>query len=80
MTFTQTRTSGMIDMNTETAVADMTVNEMIRRYPATVEIFNRYGMDACCGGAASVVDAARRDGAEVDSLLAELRQIVRDVP
>jgi iron-sulfur cluster repair protein YtfE (RIC family) len=65
----------MIEMNTEADVAEMTVNETIRRYPATLEIFNRYGIDACCGGAASVVDAARRDGADVDSLLAELRHI-----
>jgi iron-sulfur cluster repair protein YtfE (RIC family) len=79
MTFTQTRISGMNEMNTETDVAEMTVNDTIRRYPATVEIFNRYGIDACCGGAASVLDAARRDGADVDTLLAELRHIVREV-
>jgi iron-sulfur cluster repair protein YtfE (RIC family) len=44
-----------------------------------VEIFNRYGIDACCGGAATVADAAHRDGADVDSLVAELRCTVGEV-
>jgi iron-sulfur cluster repair protein YtfE (RIC family) len=66
-------------MNTEIEVAELTVNETIRRYPATVEIFNRYGIDACCGGAATVAAAAHRDGADVDSLVAELRYVVAEV-
>jgi regulator of cell morphogenesis and NO signaling len=58
-------------------VADLSVNEVISRYPAAVELFNRYGIDACCGGAASVRDAAVRDGADEIALVAELEQIVR---
>jgi regulator of cell morphogenesis and NO signaling len=58
-------------------VADLSVNELISRYPAAVELFNRYGIDACCGGAASVREAAARDGADVVALVAELEQIAR---
>lgn len=50
-----------------------TVNEIIRAHPATVEVFNRFGIDSCCGGAVSVVDAATRDGADPD----ELRRAIR---
>ncbi len=53
--------------------ASMTVNEAIRRFPGTVAVFNAFGVDACCGGAASIEEAARRDGADVAELLAALR-------
>lgn len=62
-------------MNAE-AIAQLPVNETIRRFPASVELFNRFGIDACCGGDAPVREAAVRDGADADALLAELLQVV----
>jgi regulator of cell morphogenesis and NO signaling len=56
--------------------AQRKVNEVIRTHPATVEVFNRFGIDACCGGASSIHDAAVRDGAEPDALLAALNEVV----
>jgi iron-sulfur cluster repair protein YtfE (RIC family) len=56
-----------------------TVNEIIVHHPASVETFNAFGIDACCGGDASVEDAARRDGADIDALLAALDAIVTRV-
>lgn len=52
------------------------VNDVIARHPETVAVFNRFGIDACCGGAASLVEAAARDGANLDLLLAALREAV----
>jgi iron-sulfur cluster repair protein YtfE (RIC family) len=51
----------------------LTVNEVIGRVPETVAVFKRFGIDACCGGALTVSDAARRHGAELDVLLQALR-------
>lgn len=60
-------------MKTDPRVPEtMTVNEAIRRYPATVRVFNDFGVDACCGGAATVADAAVRDGADAADLLRAL--------
>jgi regulator of cell morphogenesis and NO signaling len=56
--------------------AERLVNEVIRTHPATVEAFNRFGIDACCGGASSIRDAAVRDGADPEALLAALNEIV----
>ena len=53
-----------------------TVNELIALYPETIAVFNRFGIDSCCGGAEPVADAARRDGADVDALLVALRAAV----
>lgn len=55
---------------------EMEVNEVIRRYPATVAEFNRFGIDACCGGAAPIHDAAVRDGADPEALLQALNTAV----
>jgi len=52
--------------------AQLTVNDVIRLWPATVAVFNAYGIDACCGGAAPVHAAATRDGADPDALLRAL--------
>jgi hypothetical protein len=54
----------------------MTVNEVVRAYPASVAVFNDHGIDACCGGAELVRLAAVRDGADPDVVLAELKRII----
>ena len=51
---------------------ETTVNEVIRMYPQSVSVFNQLGIDACCGGDASIAEAARRDGVDVGALLALL--------
>jgi regulator of cell morphogenesis and NO signaling len=54
-----------------------TVNEILVSYPSTVSVFNQFGIDACCGGAASLGEAARRDGADIDRLIDALDAIIR---
>ena len=58
----------------------MSVNEILARYPATIPVFNVFGIDACCGGAASLEDAASRDGADLASLLGALERAATDAP
>lgn len=52
------------------------VNETLRRHPATTGVFNRFGIDACCGGAVSINDAAVRDGADPSLLLDALNAAI----
>lgn len=55
---------------------ESTVNEIVAQYPMSIEVFNRFGIDSCCGGGVPIADAARRDGADVDALVAALRAAV----
>ena len=55
----------------------LTVNDIIARYPSTVAVFNAFGIDACCGGAATLDDAARRDGADPEALRAAVLDSAR---
>lgn len=57
-------------------ISEMSVNAVCSRWPETVEVFNRHGIDACCGGAERVPLAAERDGANVEVVMAELVRIV----
>lgn len=56
----------------------VTVRETIARHPETKEVFARFGLDTCCGSGVPIVDAAHRDGADLDALLAELRRTTTD--
>ena len=56
--------------------SESTVNDVIRMYPESVSVFNQLGIDACCGGDASIAEAARRDGVDLGSLLARLDAVV----
>ena len=53
----------------------MTVNHGIGMYPRSVSVFNELGIDACCGGDASLAEAASRDGVDLVTLMARLDAI-----
>ncbi len=51
------------------------VNEIVAQCPATIPVFNRFGMDTCCGGGVTVKAATYRDGIELAALLEALREV-----
>ena len=53
-----------------------TVNELLTRQPATIPVLNQFGLDTCCGSTVSIVEAAYRDGVDLDALLAALRAAI----
>jgi len=60
----------------ETVTSASTVNETLSRFPETVKVFNEFAIDTCCGGAASIGEAAKRDGADAGELLSALAQAI----
>jgi len=63
-------------MTTRAIGASATVNDVLRLYPETVSVFNAFGIDACCGGAASLREAARRDQVDLAELIAALEATI----
>ncbi len=53
---------------------ELIVNDCIKLYPNTIGIFTKFNIDSCCGGAVSIADAARRDGAELEALMTALNE------
>ena len=54
----------------------LSVNEVIARHPATAATFNAHGIDTCCGGSASVEEAAHRAGIDPTELCGELLEVM----
>jgi len=59
-----------------TITRDMVINDVIRKYPETIKVFNEYKVDSCCGGGAPVETTAKRDGVDVERLLKALNEVV----
>ncbi|MEK6813411.1 MAG: DUF542 domain-containing protein [Nitrospirota bacterium] len=53
-------------------IREMTVNDILAKFPETISIFNEFGIDACCGGGAALTDAAKRDGADIEKIVTAL--------
>ena len=56
--------------------AALTVNDTLLRHPETMAVFNAFGVDACCGGAASLAEAARTAGVEPVALIEALEGVI----
>lgn len=55
---------------------DMTLKDVMKRYPEAINVFGNHGVDFCCGGAHSIAQTARAHGCkDVDALLAELNTL-----
>jgi regulator of cell morphogenesis and NO signaling len=53
---------------------DMTINETIARFPTTARVFNRYGIDTCCGGGSTIAEGARLERHDPRELIEALRR------
>ena len=61
-------------------VEDSSVDAVMARHPATMAVFNAFGVDTCCGAHSSVREAAARDGVDEAALVAALRRAITDAP
>jgi iron-sulfur cluster repair protein YtfE (RIC family) len=52
----------------------LTIKEIVARFPETVPVFRRFGLDTCCGGGVRIEEAAQRDGLDAADVLAAVRQ------
>lgn len=51
---------------------DITVGELAGRFPATIPVFQRFGIEFCCGGRRTLARACREGGLAYDRVVAEL--------
>ena len=68
-----------IEMTDRIIDPDWSVNTTIQRFPSTIAVFNEYGVDACCGGAATLREAALEAGVALDQLLDALESAAATV-
>jgi regulator of cell morphogenesis and NO signaling len=60
-----------------TLTSERTVGQIAAALPASVRVFEKHGIDFCCGGAVPLTDACRRAGVDPALLLHEIDQAVQ---
>lgn len=55
---------------------EMTVNQILKLYPKSSAILNKFNIDTCCGGTRTLEQAVKEDKAELGSLLQALNSSV----
>ena len=58
--------------------AAITVDDLMARHPATMAVFNAFGIDSCCGAHRTVHEAAVADGVDERALLEALQRAVAE--
>ncbi|MEP7189039.1 MAG: DUF542 domain-containing protein [Roseiflexaceae bacterium] len=56
-----------------TITAEDTLNAVVARFPQTLPVLQRFGLDTCCGGALPLHTAAQHHGLDVAEVVAALR-------
>ena len=63
--------------NMTTSTTDRTVGQTAAEFPASVRVFEKHGIDFCCGGKIPVTEACARKGLDPAVLLAEIDQAIQ---
>lgn len=60
-------------------VREMIINDVIKQYPEAISVFNRFNVDSCCGGGASIEATASKDGVDLEALLDALNREIKSI-
>jgi regulator of cell morphogenesis and NO signaling len=57
-------------------LAEVTIEEIVRRFPESLSVLQKHRIDLCCGGRLPLREAARKHHMDLEQLLRELREAV----
>ncbi len=55
---------------------EMTVNEIVQRYPVSVTVFKAFGIDTCWGGALPLETVLQKHQLEASGVLEALQDVI----
>lgn len=56
---------------------EMSINQVIAKYPKTVGVFSQYNIDSCCGGYESLENAAKKNSVDISRLIKSLTESIK---
>jgi regulator of cell morphogenesis and NO signaling len=66
-------------LNTALAITpETTLNVIVARYPETLPVLQRFGLDTCCGGALPLREAAQHHSLDVQEILSAVDSVVKE--
>src|SRR4051812_1655650 len=69
----RTMATGTFSETTTAIDTSETLNSIVARFPSTLAVLQRFGLDTCCGGALPLRVAAEHHGLDIDTLREALR-------
>ncbi len=60
----------------EIITEDMTINDVINKYPETMKVFSQFKVDSCCGGGQSIATTAAVSNANIPELIEALNRAI----
>lgn len=55
---------------------DMTINDVINKYPETMKVFSQFKVDSCCGGGQSIATTAAVSSTNIPELIKALNKAI----
>lgn len=55
---------------------EMTVNQVIKLYPQSIGVFNKFNIDSCCGGSETLEKAAKNADVRIEEVIEEINKVV----
>ena len=63
-------------IKTDAAVTgDLTLNEIAATVPRALEVFDRYGLDSCCGGAKPLALVCEKHALDLAKVLSDIQSV-----
>ena len=54
---------------------ELTLNAIAAAVPRALEVFNRHGLDSCCGGAKPLALVCEKHGLDLAQVLSDIRDV-----
>jgi regulator of cell morphogenesis and NO signaling len=58
--------------------ADDSLNTIVARHPEALPVFQRFGLDTCCGGSLTLRTAAQHHDLDLDTIVAALTRAIAE--
>ncbi len=55
---------------------EMTINDIIRKWPVTLNVFSFYDFDICCGGNANLEEGIKKRNLNLEEVLLKLNKVI----
>ncbi len=59
-----------------TITKDMTINDVVKKHPESLRVFNDFKVDSCCGGAESIATTAAVSNVNIPELMEALNKAI----
>lgn len=57
---------------------EMSINQIIKLYPKSIGVFNKFNIDSCCGGSETLEKAVKNAGVDLQTVISEIKKAIEE--